>query len=118
MRTTLNTRAPLALLQGGMPANGGNAGAGGNRRGGGGVSRGGQKSANDLQPLPLGEAGAEIVKAANPWTRAGPSDEHERLLRLVKGCVAAQAPLEIGVPTAPIRPHIDRLLRRTTQYFE
>lgn len=98
-----------------MAASGGNAGAGGNRRGGGGVNRGGQKSANDLQPLPLGEAGAEIVKAANPWTRAGPSDEHERLLRLVKGCVAAQ-PCWRCVPPTALRLHIDRLLPHYSEF--
>lgn len=53
------------------------------RRGGGG--RGGQKNDVDLRPLPPGEAGAEIVKASNPWTRAGPADEMERLIRQVKG---------------------------------
>ena len=44
----------------------------------------------DRTPLPAGEAGAEIVRAANPWTRAGPSDEHERLIRNVKGCVCGR----------------------------
>lgn len=54
------------------------------RRGGG---RGGPRNDVDRTPLPPGEAGAEIVKAANPWTRAGPADEMERLARQVKGCV-------------------------------
>lgn len=40
----------------------------------------------DRTPLPAGEVGAEIVRAVNPWTRAGPADDMERLQRNVKGC--------------------------------
>ena len=70
----------------------GNGGGGG---GGGGGKRGSVRSSTskgegtvDRTPLPAGEAGAEIVRAANPWTRAGPADDLERLRRNVKGCVA------------------------------
>ena len=54
------------------------------------VSRG--EGAADRTPLAPGEAGAKIVRSANPWTRVGPSDEHERLIRNVKGCVAVASP--------------------------
>ena len=43
----------------------------------------------DRTPLAPGEAGAEIIRSANPWTRTGPSDDHERLLRNVKRRVAS-----------------------------
>ena len=74
------------------PRQSGNGGGGG----GGGGKRGNLRSSSskgegmvDRTPLPAGEAGAEIVRAANPWTRAGPADELERLRRNVKGYATA-----------------------------
>jgi len=67
------------------PARQGGGGGGGGKRGS--VRVGGGKSDErvlDRTPLAPGEAGAEIVRATNPWTRSGPSDDHERLLRNVK----------------------------------
>ena len=64
------------------------------------VSRG--DGAADRTPLAPGEAGAKIVRAANPWTRVGPSDEHERLIRNVKGCVSA-------APCADVAPLLTRV---------
>jgi hypothetical protein len=46
--------------------------------------------------MQTGEAGAEIVRAANPWTRASPADTVERLRRNVKGCVAKRSALRFS----------------------
>lgn len=83
----------------------------GSNGGGGG---GGNKRANaragsnkdgvqDRTLLPPGEAGAEIVRSANPWTRSGPSDDNERLLRNVKRCGPTQSPggRHADLPPAP-----------------
>ena len=86
--------APTWRLSFRSPQQSGNGGGGGG--GGGGSKRGSVRSSMskgegmvDRTPLPAGEAGAEIVRAANPWTRAGPADDLDRLRRNVKGCVAA-----------------------------
>jgi hypothetical protein len=50
----------------------------------------------DRTPMQTGEAGAEIVRAANPWTRASPADTVERLRRNVKGCVAKRSALRFS----------------------
>ena len=80
--------AELFRLAAQQSGNGGGGGGNGGKRGNVRSSTSKGEGMVDRTPLPAGEAGAEIVRAANPWTRAGPADDLERLRRNVKGCAA------------------------------